>query len=402
MKLSPRRKLSFAATAFCLSTVTCLVPAEIVLRVVAPVPFFEGPLWEPEGHIRARLVPNQQINTVYGSTVRINKHGFRGRDHEFEKPDKLLRIAVFGGSSAFCGDLNEDKTWPALLEQRLNEGLGVPVEVVNLGLPGYDVFNSKINYLCFGRAFHPDAIIVYHTWNDMKAFRGLEDAPYRPADLGVQRAWWQRMGRSLARHSQLGRRLRDAVSFVLEKRAERITESTYHAEETESRSHDRAVSERAFAWEQQNFRDFVDFARSDGVLPILVSQATLVCEQNITTADPSVAQALRGAPLMVGMTHPILLRTWAHVSAIIEKVAKEKEVIFVDGYRAVPHDLRYALDHVHLKEPGAVALADTIARCLLNDTRFLRLAARFRQPSEKLGETRADEGHPALPDKTIE
>src|SRR5262245_30988666 len=117
MVRSRRRTFLFAAMALCLSTVVCLGLAEIGLRIVAPVPFFERPLWEPDGHITARMVPNQLISTMFGTTVRVNKHGFRGRDHEFEKPPNVLRIAVFGGSSSFCMSLAEDKTWPALLEQ---------------------------------------------------------------------------------------------------------------------------------------------------------------------------------------------------------------------------------------------------------------------------------------------
>jgi hypothetical protein len=398
-KLSPRRKLLFAAIAMFCSTVMCLCLAEIILRIAAPVPFFERPLWQPDGHITARMVPNQLISSLHGTTVRVNKHGFRGRDHEFEKPAGVLRIAVFGGSSSFCMELAEDKTWPALLEQGLTDGLGVPVEVINLGLPGYDVFNSKINYLCFGRAFHPDAIIVYHTWNDMKAFRGLEEAPYQSDDPGGKgEPLWERAGIGLSRHSQLCRRLRDAAYSTKKKWGRQVKENTYHAEGLSSQF-DQPVSERAFAWEQQNFRDFIDFAQRDGVLPVLVSQATLLSEQNITAPEPPVRDALQDAPFMQGMTQAVILNTWQHVSAIIEKTAKEKDVIFVDGYRAVPHEMKYVLDHVHLAEAGAIVLADTITTCLLDDGRFLRLAARFR-PRDG-GDTTAHEGR-LLHDKAIE
>lgn len=71
----------------------------------------------------------------------------------------------------------------------------MPVEVINPALAGISSFDSKINTLCFGRAFEPDAIIVYHAWNDMGRLRRLESTPFPPARSPRNRPLWMRIAR---------------------------------------------------------------------------------------------------------------------------------------------------------------------------------------------------------------
>ena len=68
--------------------------------------------------------------------VRINSTGFRGRDFT-KKPDRgVIRVIALGESSTFCYEVNDDETWPFLLEQKLNaHNAGHPYEVINAGIP---------------------------------------------------------------------------------------------------------------------------------------------------------------------------------------------------------------------------------------------------------------------------
>lgn len=354
---------------------------EAVLWVVAPVPYHEWLIWEAEGHIRARPMPNQVIHTAAGDPIRLNEHGFRGPDYTFDKPPGTLRIVVFGGSAAFCYHAaGREKSWPGALELKLGQRLEMPVEVINLGLPGFDAFNSKINYLCFGRAFNPDAIIVYHTWNDMKRFRGLATRPYRPRAWVPDKPLWQR----IARATQLGRRGREFYWKVAKVRLENI----YSADEQTGALHDRPVAGQALEWERQNFVDLANLALSDGVLPVLVTQASLLARQTIE--DPQVRLATAPGYPTTGMTMPLIVDTLLTVSSIIKEVAQEKGAIFVDGYQAVPHDLEHMRDAVHLHDAGSEALAEEIARVLTNDHRFRDLVDRVRStpagdPAETAG-----------------
>jgi hypothetical protein len=152
-----------------------LVLVEIVLQIAAPVAFSDRLYWIFDGHVKARLEPNQPVVNTDGNTVQINRLGFRGKEWKWRPDPGTLRVVALGGSSTFCFQVSDDRhTWPAQLERELNARLDIPVEVLNLGLPGFDTSNSKVNYLFTGRALNPHVVLVYHTWNDMKFLRPIQ------------------------------------------------------------------------------------------------------------------------------------------------------------------------------------------------------------------------------------
>lgn len=364
------RRATFRALVVLSTLFAMILVCESLLWIVAPIPWHEWVLWESEGHITGRFVPNQTISTASGHLFRVNRHGFRGPDYEFEKPPGTLRIEVFGGSAALCYKAaGRERSWPGALEIELTERLGMPVEVINLGLPGFTSFKSKINYLCFGRAFDPDVIIVYHTWNDLSRFRHLEREPYSRASIPQNRPLWMRV----ARATQLGRRARMAEFAI---RGRQYDIMTTRMEGT-GKDLDRPVRPRAWAWIRQNFSDITSWARSDGVLPVLVTQASLASKENLL--DPEIR--LHHNAVSRGFTLALAVKTWLEINAIIENVAEEQGAILVNGYNAVPHDLVHIRDNVHLFDRGSDVLASKIADTLLDDGRFLEVADRVRAES---------------------
>ena len=69
-----------------------------------------------------------------------------------------------------------------------------------------------------------------------------------------------------------------------------------------------------FQWTKQNISDFVLLAKNDGVLPILVSQATLVGPD--TLDDSAIARAVQLK--RVQLTMPALLETWQSMTLLIK------------------------------------------------------------------------------------
>lgn len=364
--VSRRRWWVLRLVTMLLASVLAVGICEGLLWIIAPIPYHEWMVWVADGHIGGRALPYQVFKTADGHEVRINKDGFRGPDYTYEKPGGTLRIVVFGGSAAFCYHAaGRENTWPTALELKLKVRLRMPVEVVNLALPGFSSFKSKINYLCYGRAFHPDAIIVYHTWNDMQRFRAQETTPYIPQPVSRNKPLWQ----LIARQTQLGRRARHflwtAKGRYLEGRLEEVHPGA-----------DRAVGPKPFALERRNFEDFVLLAENDGVLPVLATQALLASAENLD--DPEVRLAMAVPCGLMQMTLPVLVVAQDEISAIIEEVAREHGAVFLDGYNAVPHDLQHLCDNVHLHDVGALLLAEKFADGLLGNPRFQELAERVR------------------------
>ena len=96
-----------------------------------------------------------------------NSYGFRGNEFQEQKHDIDFRIFAVGGSTTFGSGATDDETWPAYLQQILNEKItGKKIEVINAGVHGatvvaeYDMIKNKISSL------DPDLIIMFDGWND--------------------------------------------------------------------------------------------------------------------------------------------------------------------------------------------------------------------------------------------
>jgi hypothetical protein len=348
-----------------------LVLVEMGLQWFARLPFSDRLYWLSDGHVKARLEPGQPVVNTDGNPLRINHLGFRGRDWSWNPEAGTLRLIVLGGSAAFCFQVADDAhTWPALLEKHLNERLDISVEVANLGLPGYDTSNSKVHYLFTGRALNPHAVLVYHTWNDLKFLRPIDNAQGHEIPR-VALSGRSGTGRNPSALARLFRELQIVrrADHLLTKMRRIDVENRYTSMEKEGgRAHD-PIGDQGWDWFEQNFLDVANFAKSDGVLPVFVSQATLAHEQ----AVKEKAHRLVISNDYVGMTLPRLALSYRRGTEIIQKVATRTGSVFVNGYDAVPPDLIHFKDHVHLLNPGAERLAQVIADALLGDNQFLAL-----------------------------
>jgi hypothetical protein len=172
------------------------------------------------------------------------------------------------------------------------------------------------------------------------------------------------------RRLQIVRRIDNVVSRV----AAKDRENRYTSMEKEGARAHQPISRRAWEWFEKNFIDVTEFVRSDDILPILVSQATLAKSEAIVNKD--IRRAINND--FVGMTHPRLVASYEQATRIIERVAARKDAIYINGYDAVPPDLVHLHDHVHLIDPGAERLARVIAASLLGHPAFRALATASR------------------------
>ena len=101
-------------------------------------------------------------------TMKIDANGFRGsRDFSNQKDFDGCRVATLGGSSTFGYYVEENETYPGVLEQMFQRAQpGKHVQVLNLGIP-----HAKMeNIVEFAKVelpnLHPDIIILYAGYND--------------------------------------------------------------------------------------------------------------------------------------------------------------------------------------------------------------------------------------------
>lgn len=98
----------------------------------------------------------------------INADGWRGRRYPRNKPPGAFRIVVLGDSVAFGYGVAAESAFPAQLEQlAAQRAPEARIEVLNLGVGGYNPYNEAALFADVGVAFQPDLVLVQFCINDL-------------------------------------------------------------------------------------------------------------------------------------------------------------------------------------------------------------------------------------------
>ena len=106
--------------------------------------------------------------------VKVDEHGFltNGQRVDYEKPFDEIRLAFIGASTTANVNLSYDENWPGRLGNRIQKAIPHKrVRVINAAVPGFDTAQSLGNLALRVLPFHPDIVVIYHAYNDLKAIR---------------------------------------------------------------------------------------------------------------------------------------------------------------------------------------------------------------------------------------
>ncbi len=98
---------------------------------------------------------------------RVNALGLRGPETTVEKPSGQRRVVVLGDSIAFGYWVAEEDGFAHQLETLLSAG-GSATEVLDFGVPGYNLDQEIETLRVKALAFHPDAVVVAFCLNDLE------------------------------------------------------------------------------------------------------------------------------------------------------------------------------------------------------------------------------------------
>jgi hypothetical protein len=165
-------------------------------------------VWEeyPEPGAGYTLIEPESRYEWQGIPVEINAHGLRGPETTYAKPTGTFRILNLGDSVAMGWGVREEETYGRRLEQWLNEqGTdGLHYEVINAGVPGWNLANALAYLQAEGLKYEPDLILLDLTLtNDIKGdsallannqpapIQWLRDNTYFWPFLTIQFRWMQ-------------------------------------------------------------------------------------------------------------------------------------------------------------------------------------------------------------------
>ena len=158
----------------------CFILGEVMTRYLEPqstYSFFKesfGEHYRAGGFIPFTLKPdstatprNAQKEGEYYN-IKINNVGLRGEDISYEKPRGTRRVLVVGDSLTFGLYVENDETYPSVLESMYAEE-GAKIQVLNAGYAGGWSPDEHYAWLLNeGLKFNPDVIIYgFYVGNDI-------------------------------------------------------------------------------------------------------------------------------------------------------------------------------------------------------------------------------------------
>ncbi|MGH9967697.1 MAG: SGNH/GDSL hydrolase family protein [Pyrinomonadaceae bacterium] len=124
------------------------------------------------------FVPSQNASLLYelrpnfsglyaGVPIHINSQGIRGREPSMRHDNTAFRVVVAGDSVAFGQGVREEDTLAEQLGARLQRKFSLPVEAVNLGVPGYDTCQEYWRFKEKALPFGPQVALLVYYENDV-------------------------------------------------------------------------------------------------------------------------------------------------------------------------------------------------------------------------------------------
>jgi hypothetical protein len=169
-----------------------IVPRSVIGWWVKP-PITEGAPQEYVGNISLRAAKWGEIfpaDVILGwrpAANKIARHAFKtdyyvtnsqgfaiverfDEVYQIPKPQDVFRVIVLGGSTVIgAGVPDSRKALPAKLLgelKRMPEFRSRKVEVINAGVPGFDISQEYLYLLTDLVRYKPDLVVAYHGWND--------------------------------------------------------------------------------------------------------------------------------------------------------------------------------------------------------------------------------------------
>jgi len=98
---------------------------------------------------------------------RVNSMGYRGPERPLRADPGVVRLAALGDSFTFGVGVGDEDSLPAALERAVRRQ-GLPaVEVLNFGIPGYNLDEVIDQYVYFARRWKPRAAVYFVVNNDL-------------------------------------------------------------------------------------------------------------------------------------------------------------------------------------------------------------------------------------------
>ncbi len=357
------KKILFLLVLSALVALFCFASLEIVLRIVSPPNLFT-PLLPLRPHIKLELHPQLRgISPTARHTT--NRWGFRGDEPPLQRWGPVTTIVTVGGSTTLCFYLDDAKTWPYLLQEKL-KAAGREAWVGNGGLDG----QSTRAHLIFAEKviprIRPDVVVFLTGINDL-GFSISEPVRVLGNSYDKKDVWGNRIKPFLFNSRVI--QVLYTWKLILWDRVEVVTTSPHHdytprliQGAPDSVPDDVRPLLPGLPEYRENIRRLIRLTRSAGARPVFLTQPSLFEATPYWQVRDGGLYWLRNLKARVsGATMRRFLD--AYNRTLLEVCAEEKADCYdlASDLRSGP-DIFY--DTMHLTEKGADRVAELTAAFL--------------------------------------
>lgn len=120
--------------------------------------------------------PHKEENTTF--LVNTDDNGLRPPHHGVDKPDGVFRVMALGCSTTYGWGVDDQESYPAVLQRLLQERGHDKVQVINGGQPGYTSFQGLWLWDQALKDYEPDLVLVGYIVQDSRkaAYSDLSQA----------------------------------------------------------------------------------------------------------------------------------------------------------------------------------------------------------------------------------
>lgn len=348
-------------TVFTLFLVTAMLEAG--MRIVSPGSVFHASL-DLRPHVRVTL-ESDLPGVMSGGTYSTNRWGMRGEEPPADW-DSWTTIVCVGGSTTQCFELDDSRTWPALLQRNLrtvepetwvgNGGLG------GHGTRGHVVFMDEVIDV-----IRPDIALFLVGANEMVIYNGM--GPGRQASLGTfepDLGWWLFCNSRIIQIAySLKKSWIDEVPVQGTPWAHGFIPVPLEGPEAQTPDdlHELMVDPD---YTRNNVRELIEKARAMGVTPVFLTQPLAFDDTDYWCGifGEFLWKIERPDHVLSAAT---LWRMLDTINQDIRDVCAEEGVACYDLASAIPHDLAYFYDGGHLNDAGAALVADSVAAFMIRE-----------------------------------
>jgi len=288
--------------------------------------------YAPHPYTCYRLEPGRQRDGA-----NHNSRGFRGPEFAVPKPLGVFRIAILGGSTTYCEFIGDDNaTFPARTQQTLHHDYGrTEVEVINAGVPGFNSWESSIDFQMRVLDADPDLTVVFFGVNDVHA-RLVDPESYKADGTGRRRIWSEPWEVRVMRASMLLRFVGVQIGVWKPPGVENYTvaDSAFHRNRDAGPEMMEILAANPPTYYRRNVENTIAVAKARGIGVVLVTWPYSEEIQDYVSL-------------------PHYQKGIAELNAVIREIAAAEHLPLFDLAAKMPTDRKYWRDGRHVNALGA-------------------------------------------------